>query len=148
MARYSWQFNGLAVAAAGAAIAWHRTTAAKDSRIWEIGIWQSGGTATTHTIGLGRPAAVSLTPTTITPQAEDASSAAAACTGQTAASTKPTAPTNFLRAMALPATLGAGIVWTFPQGLVVPGGTAELVLWEIAQGGAAATFSGYFTYDE
>lgn len=149
MGRYVYSFTGLASGTAPTALAWLRTTAGKDARVWEVGLFQTGGTATTHTVGLGRPAAVSLTPSTnAVPQAEDTSLAAAVITGQIAASTKPTAPTNFLRQIGLPATLGAGIIWTFPMGLVIPSGPAELVLWEGAQGGTAATFSGYLVYDE
>jgi hypothetical protein len=80
------------------------------------------------------------------PQAEDTSSAAAACTGQVAAGTKPTVPAFFLRRFGVPATLGAGVIWTFPEGLIVPSGPAEMVVWNI--GAATSTFSGYFVYDE
>jgi hypothetical protein len=144
MARYSYAWNVVGVS--NAALAWLRTTAGKDMRVWEVAIYESGGTAAATDIGLGRPAAVSLTPTTVVPQAEDTSSAAAACTGQIAASTKPTAPALYLRRFGIPATLGAGVIWTFPNGLVVPTGPAELVAWNI--GAATSTFSGYFVYDE
>jgi hypothetical protein len=144
MARYAlvWTTTGVSASA----LAWMRTTAGKDMRIWEIGVYQSSGTAAATDIGVGRPAAISATPTTLTPQAEDTSSAAAVCTGQIAATTKPTAPTNYIRRFGIPATIGAGIIWTFPYGLTVPSGPAEVVVFNI--GAATSTFSGYFCYDE
>jgi hypothetical protein len=144
MARYSFAWNVVGVS--NSALGWMRTTASKDIRIWEIAVYESSGTAAATDIGIGRPAAISLTPTTIVPQAEDTSAAAASCTGQVAASTKPTSPTLFLRRFGIPATIGAGVIWTFPLGLIVPTGPAELVVWNI--GAATSTFSGYFIYDE
>jgi hypothetical protein len=144
MARYSYAWTTTGVSAS--ALAWLRSTTAKDMRVWEIAVYQESGTATATSVGLGRPAAISLTPTTVVPQAEDTSASAATCTGQVAASTKPTAPTLFLRRFGIPATLGAGIVWTFPQGLVIPTGPAELVVHNI--GAATSVFAGYFVYDE
>lgn len=144
MARYAQAWNVVGVS--GASLAWMRSTTAKDMRIWEVAVYMSGGTAAATDIGLGRPAAISLTPTTLTPQAEDTSSAAATCTGQVAASTKPTAPTNYIRRFGIPATIGAGIIWSFPEGLIVPTGPAELVVFNI--GTSTSTFSGYFVYDE
>jgi coproporphyrinogen III oxidase len=144
MARYAYAWNVVGVSAS--AMGWLRSTTGKDMRIWEAAVYESGGTAAATDIGLGRPAAISVTPTTVVPQAEDTSSAAAVCTGQVAAGTKPTAPTLFLRRFGIPATLGAGVIWTFPEGLIVPSGPAELVVWNI--GAATSTFSGYFVYDE
>jgi hypothetical protein len=144
MARYALAWNVVGVS--NQALAWLRTTAAKDIRVWEIAVYMSGGTAAATDVGLGRPAAVSVTPTTLTPQAEDTSSAAAVCTGQVAAATKPTVPANYLRRFGIPAAIGAGIIWTWQNGLVVPTGPAELVVWNI--GASTSTFSGYFVYDE
>jgi hypothetical protein len=144
VARYSLAWNVVGVS--NQALGWLRSTTAKDMRIWEVGVYLSGGTAAATDIGLGRPAAISLTPTALTPQAEDTSTAAAACTGSVAASTKPTIPANFLRRFGVPATVGAGIIWTFPLGIVIPSGPNELVAWNI--GASTSTFSGYFVYDE
>lgn len=144
MSRYSFAWNVVGVS--NSALAWLRSTTAKDIRVFEVGVYMSGGTAAATDIGLGRPAAVSVTPTTLTPQVEDTSAGAATCTGQVAASTKPTVPANYLRRFGIPATVGAGVIWTFPNGIVVPTGPAELVVWNI--GSSTSTFSGYFAYDE
>lgn len=144
MARYALAWNVVGVS--NQAMAWLRSTTAKDIRVFEIAVYLSGGTAAATDIGLGRPAAISLTPTALTPQAEDTSSGAASCTGQVAASTKPTIPASYIRRFGIPATVGAGIIWSFPLGLVIPTGPAELVVWNI--GASTSTFSGYFHYDE
>jgi hypothetical protein len=144
MARYSYAWTVAGVS--NSALAWLRSTTAKDMRIWEIAVYQSSGTAAATDIGVGRPAAISATPTTVVPQAEDPSSGAASCTGSVAATTKPTVPSLFLRRFGIPATIGAGVIWTYPQGLIVPTGPAELVIWNI--GTATSNFSGYLIYDE
>jgi hypothetical protein len=144
MARYDYAWNVVGVS--NSALGWMRSTTSKDMRIWEIAVYMSGGTAAATDVGIGRPAAVSATPTTVVPQPEDPSFSAAGCTGQVAATTKPTSPTLFLRRFGIPATIGAGVIWTFPYGLIVPTGPAELVVWNI--GSSTSTFSGYFVYDE
>ena len=144
MARYDYAWNVVGVS--NSALGWLRSTSSADMRIWEIAVYMSGGTAAATDVGIGRPAAVSVTPTTVVPQAEDPKFSAASCTGQVAASTKPTAPSLFLRRFGIPATIGAGVIWTFPYGLIVPTGPAELVVWNI--GSSTSTFSGYFVYDE
>lgn len=137
-----WTITGVS----NQALAWLRSTAGKDIRVFEIGVWEESGTAAATVIGLGRPAAISATPTALTPQAQDTSSAAAGCSASVAATTKPTSPTTFMRRFGCPATLGSGIIWTYPRGLVVPTGPAELVVWNI--GAATCVFGGYFSYDE
>jgi hypothetical protein len=144
MARYGYAWNVVGVS--NSALGWLRSTTGKDMRVFEIAAYMSGGTAAATDVGLGRPAAISVTPTTQTPQAEDTSAGAAACTGQVAAGTKPTVPANYLRRFGIPATIGAGVIWTFPAGLIIPSGPAELVLWNI--GASTSTFSGYYVYDE
>ncbi len=143
MARYGVTFSIAGVS--NQAIAWLRTTAGKDLRLWEAGIWEESGTVGSSSVGLGRPAAISNTSTALVPQAEDSSAGAAVIIGAVAASTKPTAPANYIRRLTLPAVLGSGIIWTFPQGLVVPT-AAEVTFFNI--GTATCTFGGYFCYEE
>jgi hypothetical protein len=137
-----WSITGVSASA----LAWLRSTAGKDMRVWEIGVFLESGTAAASVVGLGRPAAVSVTPTAIVPQAQDTSAGAASCSGSVAATTKPTAPANYMRRFGMPATLGAGIVWTFQRGIVIPTGPAELVLFNI--GASTSVFGGYFSYEE
>ena len=44
--------------------------------------------------------------------------------------TSPTIPTKFFRRISLPATIGTGVIWTFPKGLVLPVSNS-LVLWNL-----------------
>lgn len=144
MARYSYAFSIAGVS--NQALAWLRTTAGRSARVYEVAVYLSGGTAAATDIGLGRPAAISVTPTTVVPQAEDSSSGAAVCTGQVAASTKPTAPSLYIRRFGIPATVGAGVIWSFPNGLYIPTGPAEITIHNI--GASTSNFSGYIAYDE
>lgn len=88
-------------------------------RLLELGITINAATASVF--GYGKPAAAGVTPaTTSTVQAEDSGNTTA---GNTTVAltwgTSPTAPTNYLRRVSLPNTVGAGIVWTFPRGRTV-----------------------------
>jgi len=130
MAIYSLSQRTIVTSAAAAT--WEiRTVATIRSQILEIGFSQV--TAVAATIGLGRPSSLGLSPTT--PQtflAEDAGEP----TGNTNAcvawaSTVPGVPANFFRRVTCPATIGAGVIWTFPRGLFIAV-SASLVLWVIA----------------
>lgn len=148
MARYAVPFV-TSTTAAGQALAWLRSTAGKDMRVWEVGLFSDSGTAAANVFRLGRPAAVSNASgaNLQIPQAEDSSAAAAACAAAFSATTMPTSPTSFMRRFSMPAVLGAGIIWTFPQGLVVPSGPGELVIWASSLA-AACSYGGYFVYEE
>ncbi len=100
-----------------------RSTATARLRIREIGIFMAAATASSF--GLGRPAAIGVTPTSpVTVQALDAADPAGTGTTAIAWGTAPTVPTSsiYLRRVAMPATVGAGVIWTFPlgAGLVIP----------------------------
>ena len=105
-------------------------TAATDrAKILEIGI--SIVAATASVFGLGRPAAMGITPTTpVTLLAEDTGDPVATVKTALAWATKPTVPTAFLRRVSLPATIGAGMIWTFPFGLIIPI-SFSIVVWNI-----------------
>lgn len=92
-------------------------------RVRELGIFL--GAATASTFGLGRPAAIGVTPTSpVLGQAEDFADAVAVGNTAVAWATRPTVPTTsiYLRRIGLPAAIGAGVIWTWPDGpgLVVP----------------------------
>jgi hypothetical protein len=98
-------------------------------KVLEIGI--SLVTATGCSIGLGRPQAQGITPVPVIFQAEEN---AANPTAKTSASlswaTTPSIPAIFLRRAFIPATIGAGVIWTFPRGLELPA-SSSLVLFNI-----------------
>jgi len=97
-----------------------------------MGIFLAAATATT--IGLGRPQAVGITPTTpVDFLPEDPNNVLASGVAQSALAwgTKPTIPTAFLRRIALPAVIGTGVIWTFPEGIVIPV-SSSIILWNLA----------------
>ena len=99
-------------------------------RIFEIGITINAATASVF--DLGRPAAIGITPTTPVDLLQEDPADVTTTTVETALAwaTAPTVPTAFLRRVSLPATIGSGIVWSFPAGLVIPV-SSSLVVWNI-----------------
>jgi hypothetical protein len=113
-----------------------RSTATDRLFIREIGITLA--TAVASTFGLGRPAAIGVTPTSpVTVLAMDPGNPAGTGTNALAWGTAPTAPVAFLRRIGLPATIGAGVIWSFGgQGLVVPV-SSSIVVYNITLNGTA-----------
>lgn len=117
-----------------AAPAWEIRAGATPGRVklLEIGIFLVAATASV--IGLGRPAAIGVTPTSpVDFLPEDPNDVLASGVLQSAVAwgTPPTAPAEFLRRISLPATIGTGVIWTFPKGITIPV-SDSLVLWNIA----------------
>lgn len=87
------------------------------------------GAATASTFSLRRTTAVGTRTTPTTLLAEDQRDPA--LTGITdisitaAFSAEPTEATAKMRSIGLPATIGVGIIWTFPKGLVLPAAAAS-----------------------
>ena len=102
----------------------------------EIGI--SIVAATASIFGIGRPGAIGVTPTS--PQTfldeSDGNGPAGLTTSAVAWGTGPTVPTNFFRRVATPATIGSGVIWTFPRGLGLPI-SGSVVLWNIGTNSVA-----------
>jgi hypothetical protein len=114
--------------------------------IREIGV--SLNAATASTLALFRSTAIGTRTTPTTGLAEDPADPAGTGTIATAWSVNPTMAAAALRRLALPATAGAGIVWTWPygKGLVVPV-SASIVLQNVGAA-AASALSVYVTWDE
>jgi hypothetical protein len=120
-----------------------RTTATDRPRIMEIGI--SLVTAAATVIGVGRPAAIGITPTSPkTVLAEDFGDPAGTVTTAVAWGTGPTVPANFMRRWSFPGTIGAGVIFTFPRGLIIPV-SSSIILWNILGG---ATLDVHVVIDE
>lgn len=106
-----------------------RTTAAVKARVLETSIIQATNTA--QSLGFGRPAAQGVTPaTTSTFQRDDTADPACVTTLSLTWGTSPTAPTTYHRRWNSAATIGVGIVWTFPRGVIVPV-SSSLVIFNI-----------------
>ena len=105
-----------------------RTSAAIRPRILELSIIQATGTA--QSLGLGRPQAQGITPVNVLFQTDDPGDAASVQNASLSWGTSPTVPLIFQRRWNSAGTIGVGIVWTFPRGLVVPV-SASLVIWNV-----------------
>ncbi len=150
MARYELGIR-TTVTTTGAAAAELRATSGNPFKLAELGITLAAATASTY--GLGRPAAVGVTPTTpITVLAMNPSETAGTATTAVAWGTGPTVPAQFFRRIALPATIGAGIIWSWPPSrfIIGPGNAAaaiaSIVVWNLAVNSAATDL--YFVLDD
>jgi len=117
--------------ASGAACAELRSSASDRLRIREIEV--TIATAVASIFGLGRPAAIGVTPTSpVTVLAEDFADAAGTGVVALAWGTGPTSPTAFFRRCGLPASIGAGRAWGFwnGPGLIVPV-SSSIVVWNL-----------------
>jgi hypothetical protein len=143
MARYGIGVQKVTTAAAGL-LCQIRAGAARDVRVWEIGVFSV--TAVAGEVGLIRPTAVGATFTSsAVGAAEDNVAGAGVAVVDTAATTAPTIGTNYMRRIQLPGTIGAGVIWTFPNGLNVPV-SGSIALWQISA--LAVTYDCYFTFEE
>jgi hypothetical protein len=134
MAIYSQAQNTTVVTAAAPAFDM-KASASNSPKLMEIGI--NLGAATASTYGLGRPgndgSVVQTSGLAVLP--ENIADPAGNTTTAVAWGTAPTVPTTFLRRIYLPATIGAGVIWTFPRGLTMAA-SKGLVLWNIAASSA------------
>jgi hypothetical protein len=115
-----------------ATAAWEvRSTSTNKPKVMEVGISQNAATA--GVFGLGRPGAIGVTPTTPMTflDEQDGNGPVGLTTSAVAWGTGPTVPANFLRRVSCPATIGAGVIWTFPRGLGLPV-SGSIVVWVIA----------------
>ena len=103
--------------------------------IREIGIFNVSGVAAE--IGIGRPAAIGITPATLT--TVQALHAADVIAGNTTIAkswgTAPTAPTAFMRRAEIQAVVGAGVIFTWGVGefaLWSASAIGTIVLWQIS----------------
>jgi len=115
-----------------------RTAATDRARLLELGITLAAATASTF--GFGRPAAIGVTPTSpVTWLAEDPAEPAGTAQTALAWATGPTIPAAFFRRLGLPATIGTGIIWTFPRGLALAI-SSSVILWNLSAMGASDVY--------
>jgi len=123
------------VTTTGAANEEVRTAASDRAYILETGIFLAAATASVY--GIGRPAAIGITPTSpVTVLAEDPALPAGTVTTALAWGTGPTVPVDFFRRISLPATIGTGVIWAFPRGLCIAVSNS-IVFWNITTNSAA-----------
>ena len=105
-----------------------RTPASVRPKVLEVSYISAGATA--QSIGLGRPQAIGITPVNVAFQNDDPADVASVMNGSLSWGTSPTVPLIYHRRWNGAATIGVGVVWTFPRGLVIPI-SSSLVLWNI-----------------
>jgi hypothetical protein len=131
-----WAYtSGAAAHAIGEIIPATLAAGKRPPEIREIGIFSVSGVAAE--IGIGRPAAIGITPATLTTvQAGNSMDVIAGNTTIAASwATAPTVPGTFMRRAELQAVTGAGVIFTWNPGeLVLWSGAAisTLVLWQIS----------------
>lgn len=108
--------------------------------IYELHIDLVTGVASTY--GFGRAAVAGITPTT--PVAVQPHSPANITTGKSTCqllwATEPTIPAQFFRRKSLPATVGSGVIWTFPGGIAIEA-SHEVVVWNLATNTTSANIT-------
>lgn len=110
-----------------ASVQW-RNGATGRVRTMEIGIIQA--TATAQSLGYGIPQALAVTPADVTFLRDDPADPASLVISTISWATSPTVPTAFKRRWNSAATVGVGIIWTFPRGMVMAISSAN-VIWNI-----------------
>jgi hypothetical protein len=112
-----------------------KASSVNSPKLMEMGL--NNGTTTQCTYGIGRPAndgSVAQT-SPLAVLAENPADPTGQTTTAVAWTVAPTVPAVFLRRIILPATIGAGVIWTFPRGLTLPV-TKGICLWNIAASSA------------
>jgi hypothetical protein len=87
-------------------------------------------TGTAQSIGLGRASSVGTPTGAVLFQQDDPGDPAAVVNGHITWSVQPGVPSIYHRRWNSAATIGVGVVWTFPRGLVVPV-SAAFISWNI-----------------
>ena len=98
------------------------------ARVMEWGITLAAATASTY--GLNIPTAVGTrtSPVSLLLESEAGTTPASECTSALAWSVEPTEATDNLRRVGFPATIGVGVIWTFPRGICVAPSTGLMIL--------------------
>lgn len=117
-------------------------TGTRRASILELGIFSV--TAVAGEIGLGRGTGTGASATSVAVQTMD-SADEAGTSSLTSYASGVTAPSVYMRRIQLPATIGAGVIWTWAPGeFLVPASTTTTgapTLWQIST--AAVTFDVY-----
>lgn len=149
---YSVSRNIAGVNTAGTVLAELRAGAGARLVIREIGISIRVASTTAAALVLARPTNSPAGGTAITPQKHDNADGASGAVFYTAGwTTTPTFTTtgDWYRIAGLPLTVGAGVIWTFPdQGLVIPTGGSLLFANLNASGTTTGSFDFYATWSE
>lgn len=112
-----------------------KAAATNEPSVMEVGVMNGATTACTY--GYGRSGNTTTQTSPVLVQAEDEGRPAGLTGCAVAWSVAPTIPTQFFRRTFLPATIGSGMIWTFPAGIVLAASGASLVQWNLAANSAS-----------
>lgn len=143
MARYGVGSGGTALAARTVGTAYAAIRAgANPITVYEIGVF--AGTAVVTNVGIIRSATVGTASTSIVPVPENTGTPLARL--DTAWSAAPTVSTNvYLRQISIPAAIGNGYTYIFPDGITVAA-SSSLLVWNFT--GTSATTFVHCVFDE
>jgi hypothetical protein len=134
-------------------VMWALRAPTRRTWLYELGIFVDTASTTAPAFVLARNTAGTITNTTTTvgvPNVPEAPTATS--TLDSAWSTPPTFTTTgpFMRRINLPVTAGSGVIWTWPEGLVINSTiTTSLVIANAnASGATLGAFSIYVSWDE
>lgn len=135
--------NSAAVAVTGGGVLAELTGVSTRLRVREIGVFMNSAAGGAVTVGIGRPGNTPTTGTAALGNPEDFVDTQTPLASLITAGwgTAPTVPTVLYRQIVLPATVGAGIVWTWAPGDELQLGTTRnlgIVIWALAQTIAAS----------
>ena len=131
MSRYSASI-AKAAPTTGTCVMMIRPAAGRTISVVEVGFFMTTSVAAAPSIGLYRNATTGTPSTSTLVQSEEMNGVAGTTNLDTAWSAAPTVNAIRNRGIILPvSTIGAGWVWTFPEGKLKcsPGGTTQLCLW-------------------
>lgn len=111
-----------------------KASSTNQPRVLELGIMLGAGTASSYGIGRSANTPTQTGTTAVIP--ENPNDPAGQTTGAVTWSTAPTVPAAFFRRGSLSANVGAGIIWTFPRGLILAAAGPSLTVWNITANSA------------
>jgi hypothetical protein len=146
MSGYENGFLSVAAASGAPYLTFH-TGSLSRARIQELAIFVNAATASS--VGLIRPANTPVATTSTLGQPDDPNEPVPTSSVDTAWSTAPTITGNvFLRRIVIPATIGQGVIWTWPDGKeLIVNVSSYLVLWNFGAS-AGSILSGYVRWIE
>jgi hypothetical protein len=149
MARYSVTSTKAGINTANSVMWQLRAAASQRVQLLELGIAVAVAPTTNPQFRLNRSTAIGTSTATVAPQAEDPANAAAVTLLDTTWSTPPTLAAIDLRSFPVPASIGAGIVWTwYDQAFVIPQSGGLSIVNANATGATLGSFSIYAYFTE
>jgi hypothetical protein len=151
MARYSVGLNRAGVNSANTVLAELRAASTARIKLLEVGISVAVAPTTAPRLVLGRPTNTPVGGTNNVPVADDAGDGASLSTFFTTGwSTTPTFSTSgpWARVLDLPVTVGANVLWTFPEGFWMALSGSVVLANLNASGATLGSFDMYFMWDE